>query len=82
MQRKKWESGSFHRNTDKIYINTYDIMMVQLFLLSETRWTTLDYIPIDRSDRNLSDDGKKHREKCGKVDLFKEILRIISCAGL
>ena len=44
--------------------------MVQLFILSETRRTTLDYIPIDRSDRNLSDDGQKHKEKSGKPCLF------------
>ena len=54
--------------------------MVQLFILSETRRTTLDYIPIDRSDRNLSDECQKNREKCRRVDLFNEILRITSCA--
>ena len=70
MQRKKWESRSFHRNTDKIYINTYGIMMVQLFILSETRRATLDYIPIDRSDRNLRDECQKHRENSGKPCLF------------
>ena len=49
-------------------------MMVQLFILSETRRATLDYIPIDRSDRDLSDGGQKCREKSGRVCLFIEIL--------
>ena len=65
---------SFHRNTDKIYINTYGTMMVQLFILSETRRATLDYIPIDRLNRDLSDGGQKYREKSGRVCLFIEIL--------
>ena len=67
---KKVREWVFHRNTDKIYINTYGTMMVQLFILSETRRATLYYIPIDRSDRNLRDECQKHREKSEKPCLF------------
>ena len=49
-------------------------MMVQLFILSEARRATLDYIPIDTSNRDLSDGGQKYREKSGRVGLFIEIV--------
>ena len=45
-------------------------MMVQLFMLSETRRATLDYIPIDRSDRNLWDECQKQRKKWETMSVY------------
>ncbi len=41
-------------------------MMVEEILLSETCRCTLEYILIDRCDRDLSNDAKISREKLGK----------------
>ena len=48
--------------------------MVLVFLLSETRRATLDSLPIDRSDQDLSDGDEKPRDKSGRVGHFNEIL--------
>ncbi len=40
-------------------------MMVEIFCVSETYRSTLNHIPIDRSDRDLSNDDKISREKSG-----------------
>ena len=43
----------------------YVIMMVEIFLLSKTCGSTLNYIPNDRSDQDLSIDYKISGEKSG-----------------
>ena len=53
-------------------------MVVDNFFLSETCRSTLDYIPIDRSDQDLSNDVKISREKSGPVVLIINTLRTTS----
>ena len=60
-------------------VYVYVMMMVYNFFLSKTPRSTLDYILIDRSDRDLSNDDKISREINGSVGLAIDTTRIVSC---
>ena len=53
-------------------------MIVVNFLLSGTLRSTLDYILMDRSNRDLLNDDKISREKSGPVSLFVDEFRTSS----
>ena len=53
-------------------------MIVANYLLSGTLRSTLDYILIDRSNRDLLNDDKISREKSGPVSLFVDEFRTSS----